>query len=125
MDHTPTVLPLPSNGTAESDMAADRATRSASRQRSQVLAYIVQQGEYGATRDEISDGLGLDDNSVRPRVWELLGNGGHPALIRRSGQHRSNYRGNKVSVLIGNRGLPPCVSAQSSLTSGNTGCTGV
>jgi hypothetical protein len=91
---------LPHNDTQESKEAAKEAKDGAAQQRASVLSFIRGRGFYGATRDEIGDHLGLDGNSVRPRVWELLGNNGHDTLIRQSELRRKSRMGRNAGVLV-------------------------
>lgn len=44
-------------------------------QRQRVLAYLVDRGDHGATRQEIAAALNMSDDSVRPRVVELIEGG--------------------------------------------------
>lgn len=52
--------------------AAEAVRPRSGTQRLLVLGFIEASGEGGCTRECIADGLGLPDNSVRPRVKELL-----------------------------------------------------
>jgi hypothetical protein len=88
----------PHNHTRTSIAAADSVRGKADRQREDVYACIVAHPR-GITREEIQDALGLDGNSVRPRVWELLGNNGHPARIRETGETRKGRSGRHAEVL--------------------------
>lgn len=61
----------PHNGTPTSIAAADsQSPRKTAIDRERILAYVRSAG--GATRDEIEVGLGMQGNTVRPRVWELV-----------------------------------------------------
>lgn len=91
---------LPHNDTQESREAAQAAKEGAAQQRASVLSFIRGRGFYGATRDEIGEHLGLEGNSVRPRVWELLGNNGHAMVIRQSEQRRKSKMGRNAGVLV-------------------------
>ena len=53
--------------------AAEAIREMAPTLRGKVYAYIVRQGEAGATRQEIADGLGMRLQTVCGRVGELLG----------------------------------------------------
>jgi hypothetical protein len=88
----------PHNGKPTSIAAAESVVNSASRQRAQVYAFIAGRKD-GATREEIEIALGLAGNAVRPRVWELLGNNGHAARIRESGERRRTNSGRMAEVL--------------------------
>ena len=65
--------------------------------RAQVYAFICSRSS-GATNEEIQDGLGLSGDTVRPRVWELRGNGGCVAMIRDSGTRRFTHSGRQAKV---------------------------
>lgn len=67
----PTYTP-PHNGTLTSHAAAIRVGCKTDVQRGQIAVYLLNHPD-GATRNEIADALGMDENSVRPRVHELLG----------------------------------------------------
>lgn len=54
----------------------------------------------GLTREELEAALGLPGNTIRPRVWELMGNGGHPVRIRESGIRRRTASGRFAEVLV-------------------------
>jgi hypothetical protein len=91
--------PPPHNGTRTSIAAADSVRSKAARQRDEVFACILSR-PGGVTREEIQEALGLDGNSVRPRVWELLGNGGHAQRIRETGELRQGKSGRSMEVLV-------------------------
>jgi len=55
-----------------SEAAAVQVTRRAPTMREHVRLYLVSRGEYGATRQEIADALGMRLQSVCGRVAELL-----------------------------------------------------
>jgi hypothetical protein len=90
--------PPPHNHTRTSIAASDSMRGKADRQREAVYA-LIHSKPLGITREEIQESLGLDGNSVRPRVWELLGNGGHPARIRETGEVRRGRSGRWMEVL--------------------------
>ena len=69
-------------------------------QRGRVLTFIEDSGRYGATRDEISTGLGMSPNTVRPRVRELL-DGAHVFVSRFL--KRTTGLGNAAEVLVSSR----------------------
>jgi hypothetical protein len=54
-----------------SHYAADRIRPRTGTQRARVLEFIQQADEFGATDEEIQDGLGLNPSSQRPRRQEL------------------------------------------------------
>ena len=65
----------PHSGTQTSWEAAESMKPTASTLREKVYRFAVRQGEYGATRDEMQAYLGMDGNTLRPRVWELMKEG--------------------------------------------------
>lgn len=67
--------PAPHNGTSTSRAAAHvvEATGKATTDRARVLECIKQAGERGITRADIGAQTGLRGDTVRPRVYELLG----------------------------------------------------
>lgn len=86
----------PSSNDSTSKSAAELIKPVARQVRDLVLRFIESEG--GATSEEIQDALGLSGDTVRPRVWELRGNGGHPSVIRDSGRVRSTKAGRKAKV---------------------------
>lgn len=74
--------------------ALDNYPRAGS-QRRRVLLEIARGQEHGRTREELATRLELDDNSVRPRVVELV-NGG---FIRETDKTRPTKAGSEASVL--------------------------
>jgi len=60
----------PDNGT-QTSIAAAKAVPDAATLRSCVLSAIVDAAN-GLTREEIEAATGLNGNTVRPRVWELV-----------------------------------------------------
>lgn len=67
-------------GSATSEAAAARIEPQRLSKRAVVLAYITSRGADGATRKEIARGTGLSENTVRPRVCELINGGAIRAL---------------------------------------------
>lgn len=67
--------------------------------RAEVLRYVSSQGDRGATRQEIADGLGWKINCVTGRVRELLDS---DALIESESIQRVGSSGKPNSVLIVN-----------------------
>lgn len=63
---------VPSVRTATSEAAAARVEPKRPSQRQRVLAFVAGRGGAGATRPEIAATTGLSENTVRPRVCELL-----------------------------------------------------
>ena len=78
------------NGTKTSQAAAAQVEASGRAQsdRARVLTAITEAGERGLTRSELADLMGLNPDSVRPRVWELLGREGGGALVYERGDTR-------------------------------------
>lgn len=101
-------LPLlaPENGTATSAAAAKAVSGKAEIDRRRVLAYLVECGPVGATREEIAHALGMDGDTVRPRVWELRDKpevwarfGEEKPLVIELGEERLTRHGNRASVV--------------------------
>jgi len=65
-------VPPAAPGSRTSEAAAVRVTRRAPTMREHVRLYLVSRGDYGATRQEIADALGMRLQSVCGRVAELL-----------------------------------------------------
>lgn len=61
----------PSNGTPTSDAAASYIEPVSGRLRRLVYDFIMERGGYGATAQEVEQGLGLVAQTVTPRVVEL------------------------------------------------------
>jgi hypothetical protein len=77
-----------------SKAAAVKAEPNAAAQRARVLAWIRQQPN-GATRQEVSMGLGVPINSICPRFGELLKAG----AIRETGKTRPTISGRAAEVV--------------------------
>lgn len=77
---------LPHNGTPTSIDASKRAEGVAGEQREIVFSLIALAGSNGLTRAEIISATGLRENSVNPRVWELMNAGRIAGLGRRDGR---------------------------------------
>ena len=87
--------PAPHNGTQTSIAAAESIEPSMGRLQQIVLAYVVERGQLGATREEIETGLELGGNTVRPRVKELERKG----LVRVCNDTRATRSGRAANVL--------------------------
>lgn len=85
---------VPGSGTSKA-AAISNYPRSGS-QRALVLEYLQAQGPHGATRQEIAIATGLSDDSVRPRVVELI-DGGWVLATERT---RTTPMGEQAEVLI-------------------------
>jgi hypothetical protein len=59
-------------GSATSEAAARRIEPTRLSKRELVYAYILSRGDAGATRPEIAEALNMSENTVRPRVCELM-----------------------------------------------------
>lgn len=90
---------LPHNYTKESKEAAAAAKEGSARQREMVYDYIRSRGPGGATREEVCEALCLGGDSVRPRIWELMGNNGHDMLIRKTGHTRKTNSNRNAAIL--------------------------
>lgn len=90
-----TVL-APSVAVDTSREAASRIAGHTSRIREAIFLWLKTQGSHGATRQEISDALGLSGDTVRPRLIELSGTAkwakGLPVRIQRSPEKRGGMR---------------------------------
>jgi hypothetical protein len=83
--------PLPHNGTETSKAAsvAVAASGDAQADRARVLECIRVAGKRGITRADICNQTGLSGDTVRPRVWELMGQDkkkAFPALVEVQGK---------------------------------------
>jgi hypothetical protein len=74
----------PHNNTPTSEKAAAAIVPEGQRLRRQVLEFIRQRGEAGATDEEIQMGLGMNPNTERPRRIELE-QGGHITRLMKDG----------------------------------------
>lgn len=98
--------PLPHNGTSTSRAAAvgAQASGQASTDRERVLRAIQAAGERGITRSDICHQLGLSGDTVRPRVWELMGNGSgqavHESLIAEQGERIPDCGGRRMQAVL-------------------------
>ena len=95
----------PHNGTATSQAAAASVTRSgrALIDRERVYQAVLASGVRGMTRRDLEETLQLDGNTLRPRVWELLGNYNNPVRLIESGESRApdcNPSGKRQGVLV-------------------------
>lgn len=91
----------PHNGTETSIEAAVSLDGNATATlRSQVLQAIVEAGPYGMTREELQRRLGLAGDTLRPRVWELLGQNGGPELVKQTTNTRLTRSGRRSFVLV-------------------------
>lgn len=85
------------------DTAHDAALRVRPRsgtQRSRILALVENWGGLGRTRDEIAETLGMDPNTVRPRVRELV-RGGHVYVSAKQTRRTKHGRDSEVLISIG------------------------
>jgi len=76
--------------------AAERAAPRSGAQRAQVLAHLRDQGEAGATDEEIQTALDLGGSTQRPRRVELV----HRGLVRDSGRTRPTRAGRSSVVWV-------------------------
>jgi predicted ArsR family transcriptional regulator len=88
-------MDLPHNGTSTSIAAAESKTGSAHTDRLTIYQAIKAAGIDGLTRDEIAERTGLNPNSVRPRVVELIKLG----AIEEAGEQRHTATGRAAKVL--------------------------
>jgi hypothetical protein len=98
-------LTAPHCGKATSQAAAASVAKSgrALIDRERVYREVLASGARGMTRRDLEEALSLDGNTLRPRVWELLGNNGFSIRLLESGESRapdSNPSGKRQSVLV-------------------------
>ena len=86
----------PSNRTQTSRDAAYYMRERADSIRARVYAYIKDQGEFGATREEMEFALGYSGDTLRPRVWELERAG----RVVDSGARRRTSSGRPAMVMV-------------------------
>lgn len=86
----------PTNGTATSNVAAERIEPAAGTLRALVLAYVRQCGEIGATDEEIQLALDMNPSTERPRRQELEKLG----LILRTERTRLTRSGRSAVIFI-------------------------
>jgi hypothetical protein len=86
----------PSNGTATSDAAAASIKPILNELQARVLAFLREQGDAGATAQEIESGAGLGGSTVRPRLIELRRRGD----VVDSGRTRPTASGRQAAVWI-------------------------
>ncbi len=97
-----TPLP-PSSGSATSQAAARAVACKSERWRQDILAYIREHGEHGATDHEIQRDFRLSGDVERARRWELCGGKHHserPVLIIDSGRTRPTASGKQAIVWV-------------------------
>jgi hypothetical protein len=91
----PSLFEAPSVPVDTSEAAAVKIQPHAMRLRSAVYAYLVTHGP--STLREIAHGLGISENTARPRCWELEGNapaGKRPPrrVIQKTAERRGGMR---------------------------------
>ena len=101
-----TELPLwmqpgpPSVPVDTSEEAANRIQPHAATLRQRVVAFIRAQGPRGATAHEITAALAMDPSTVRPRLREAEGWGGHPIEIVQTVHKRLTPSGRLARVYV-------------------------
>jgi hypothetical protein len=98
------VMPPPAPFVHLSETSRQAAVRIRSRAdslRDRVYAFIVKQGEYGATDAEIEAGTEMSGNTVRPRRGELEVQG----RIRNTGKTRATKSGRQAVIWAAAGGL--------------------
>lgn len=88
--------PPHSRGSETSKKAATEIVTVAGRLRQQVLKFIVDQGESGATDAEVQAALSMEGSTERPRRGELA----KANLIRDSGRTRPTPSGRAATVWV-------------------------
>jgi hypothetical protein len=96
---------LPHNGKPTSQSAAASVSKSgrALIDRERVYQCVLASGKRGMTRGDLEDALSLDGNTLRPRVWELLGNNGFAIRLIETEERQApdcNPSGRRQSVLV-------------------------
>lgn len=86
----------PTNGTPTSNEAATRIEPSAGTLRAQVLAYLRERGNAGATDEEMQTALTMNPSTQRPRRIELEKLG----LVLRTAQTRKTASGRSAVIFI-------------------------
>jgi hypothetical protein len=61
-----------------------------------VHRFVRSRGHQGATRQEIADLLGIAENTVRPRITELIALG----LVRKTDRTRETRAGRSAEILV-------------------------
>ena len=87
----------PSNDQETSFQAALHIESSAERLRAKVLAFLLAQGENGATDQEMQTALNLSSDTQAPRRWELSKKLG---LVVDSGRRRKTRSGVNAIVWV-------------------------
>ena len=90
-----TVGPFQSHSQTSKDAALHNQPRSGT-QRRNILDFLVGQGDTGATRQEIAGCLGMSDDSVRPRIVELMKGG----WVQASAFTRPTPLGEQAEVVV-------------------------
>lgn len=85
----------PHSGGITSRAAAEAIAPTAATTRELVFEFIAAAGAAGATREEIQTGLNLAGDTVRPRVWELIGSD----RVEVTTETRKTLRGRAAEVL--------------------------
>lgn len=98
-DDLPLFPPSRKGAPSTSAEAARAVAPCAATLRARVLSYIEDQGERGATDQEIQNALGLESNTQGPRRWELAKMG----LVVASGRKRPTRSGCNAMVWVARR----------------------
>lgn len=89
------LIVAPHNGRPTSRAAAQAIEPKAGTYRHAVLE-LIRLEPHGLTREDLCELTGLSGDTIRPRVWELIGQG----LIMESGETRPTRSGRAAEVLI-------------------------
>ena len=79
-----------------SEAAAASIATDATKIRDRVEDFIRRCGMFGATEQEVEDGLALSGNTARPRLWELEKEG----RVMKSTRTRQTRSGRKARVYV-------------------------
>lgn len=87
----------PHNGTPTSKAAAESVSPTTAKTvRNAIYAYLELRGDTGATREEIENHMGIDGNTIRPLVVELINEG----RVIGTDMQRKTSNGRNAEVLV-------------------------
>jgi hypothetical protein len=91
-----TAVGAPWSREGTSRQAAESIVGALNALQAQLLALYRERGEHGATDEEVSESLGMNPSTVRPRRLELIGMG----LVADSGRTRKTRSQRKAMVFV-------------------------
>jgi predicted transcriptional regulator len=83
-------------GNGYSILANESIREAKVRLRNMVVAYVAEQDEYGATSDEVEQGLGMSHQTISARLTEAKALG----MVEDSGMKRKTRSGRNACVLV-------------------------